>query len=152
MVDTTALYAALEDDSQEAFLGWAEGQPNTGNTIAFLEALLAHYQALGKRFIVLLWDRAPWHTSQGTRRWVREYNLRAKQEGLTRMVLCYLPVRSPWLMPLEAIFGWIKHQVLGPRLFGTLKGLQEAVETAFRDRVVAAQPRRARYWAASAAA
>jgi len=151
-VDTTALYAALEDESQEAFLGWAEGQPNTGNTIAFLEALLAHYQALGKRFIVLLWDRAPWHTSQGTRRWVREYNLRAKQEGLTRMVLCYLPVRSPWLMPLEAIFGWIKHQVLGPRLFGTLKGLQEAVETAFRDRVVAAQPRRARYWAASAAA
>ncbi|MHB0859317.1 MAG: transposase, partial [Anaerolineae bacterium] len=104
-----------------------------------------------KRFIVLLWDHAPWHTSRAARCWVRAYNRRAKREGLTRLVLCYLPVRSPWRMPLEALLGWVKHQVLGPQLFDTLRALQDAVEQAFHDRVAAAQPRRVRYWAAETA-
>jgi transposase len=151
-VQTTALYAALEEESQEAQLGWAEGQPNTANTLRFLEELLAHCSAQGKRFIVLFWDHAPWHTSRETRHWIRQYNRRAKKEGLTRLLVCYLPTRSPWLMPLEAVFGWVKHQVLGPRLFETLEALQAAVETAFRDRVAEAQPRRARYWAAASTA
>jgi transposase len=151
-VETTALYAALEDESQEAFLRWASGQPNSAETVRFLEALMAHWNGIGKRFIVLLWDRAPWHTSQETRGWVRQYNRRAKREGLTRLILCYLPVRSPWLMPLEAIFGWVKHQVLGPRLFETLEALHGAVEQAFRHRVAEAQPRRACYWEVAGAA
>jgi transposase len=151
-VQTTALYAALEDESQEAFLRWSEGQPNTANTLRFLQELLAHHTAQGQRFIVLFWDRAPWHTSRETRRWIRQYNQQAKKEGLTRLLVCYLPTRSPWLMPLEAIFGWVKHHVLGPRLFETLEALQAAVEAAFRDRVAAAQPRRARYRAAAEAA
>ncbi|MHB0859356.1 MAG: transposase, partial [Anaerolineae bacterium] len=70
------------------FRAWAEGQPNTTHTVQFLETFLAHYQALGKRFIVLLWDHAPWHTSRAARCWVRAYNRRAKREGLTRLVLC----------------------------------------------------------------
>lgn len=148
-VQTTALYAALEDQRQESWLGWSEGQPNTTNTLRFLEELLAHHCAQGRRFIVLLWDRAPWHTSQGTRRWIRQYNHRAKREGLTRLLVCYLPTRSPWLMPLEAVFGWVKHRVLGPRQFETLTELRTAVETAFRNRVAAAQPRRARHQAAA---
>jgi hypothetical protein len=34
-VDTTALYAALDDETQEAFLHWAEGQPNSEETFDF---------------------------------------------------------------------------------------------------------------------
>lgn len=150
-VDTTALYAALDDETQEPFLRWAEGQPNSEETVRFLEALMAHYTAQGKRFLVLFWDRAPWHTSRRTRQWVKDYNRRAKSEGLTRLIVCLLPTRSPWLMPLEAIFGWIKHQLLGDRLFETIADLRMAVEYCFQLRVTDAKLRRNRAWSAAVA-
>ena len=145
-VDTTALFAALDDETQEAFLGWADGQPNSERMIQFLEALMDHWSHIGKRFIVLFWDKASWHTSKRTRHWIRTYNQRAKQEGLTRLIVCRLPTRSPWLMPLESIFGWTKHQILGNRLFATVAELQAAAEHYFRYRVAQARERRDRAW------
>jgi transposase len=146
-VDTTALYAALDDESQEGFLRWATGQPNSEETVQFLEALMAHCTQNGLRFIILIWDKAPWHTSKRTRSWIRAYNRRAKEEARTRLIVCQLPTRSPWLMPLEPIFGWTKHQVLGGRLFQTVAQLQAAVELHFRQRVAQAKERRDRAWA-----
>jgi hypothetical protein len=140
-VDTTALFAALEDESQQALLHWAEKQPNSDETVSFLEALTAHYAAEGKRFITLLWDKAPWHMSNQTRNWLRAYKRKAKQSGLPRLIVGYHPTRSPWLMPLEPIFGWVKHQVLGGRTFETVGELQEAVELAFELRVPQAKAR-----------
>ena len=151
-VDTTALYAALDDETQEAFLRWAAGQPNSEETIWYLEALMAHWTDRRKRFLVLFWDRAPWHTSRRTRGWIRDYNRRAKSQGLTRLLVCFLPTRSPWLMPLETIFGWIKHQTLGDRLFPAISDLQDAVEDGFRRRVAQAKLRRDKAWAAAIAA
>jgi len=145
-VDTTALYAALDDKSQEAFLRWATGQPDSEETVQFLEALMAHCTQNGLRFIVLIWDKAPWHTSKRTQGWIRAYNRRAKDENLTRLIVCQLPTRSPWLMPLEPIFGWTKHQVLGGRLFETVAQLQAAVERYFHQRVDQAKERRDRDW------
>jgi transposase len=146
-VDTTAMYAALDDKSQEAFLRWATGQPDSEETVDFLAALMAHCTQKGLRFIVLIWDKAPWHTSKRTRSWIRDYNRRAKEESLTRLIVCQLPTRSPWLMPLEPIFGWTKHQVLGDRLFQTVSELQAAVEQHFQHRVAQAKERRDRSWA-----
>jgi transposase len=148
-VDTTALYAALDDESQEAFLRWATGQPNSEETVQFLEALMAHCTQTGLRFIVLIWDKASWHTSKRTRGWIRAYNRRAKEEARTRLIVCQLPTRSPWLMPLEPVFGWTKHQVLGGRLFQTVAQLQAAVEHYFHQRVAQAKERRDRTWARS---
>ena len=145
-VETTALYAALNDETQEPFLRWADGQPDSRETIVFLEALMAHYTQQGMRFIVLFWDRAPWHTSKQTRQWARAYNQRAKRDGLTRLIVCSLPVRSPWLMPLEAVFGYTKHQVLGGRLFDAIADLRAAVEDYFRRRVDDARRRRDLSW------
>ena len=146
-VDTTALYAALDDKSQEAFLRWATGQPDSEETVQFLEALMAHCTQNGLRFIVLIWDKASWHTSNRTQGWIRAYNRRAKEENLTRLIVCQLPTRSPWLMPLEPIFGWTKHQVLGGRLFQTVAQLQAAVELHFHQRVAQSKERRDRIWA-----
>jgi transposase len=148
-VDTTALYAAVDDETQEAFLRWADGQPNSEETVRFLEVLMDHCTKKGKRFIVLFWDKASWHTSKRTRTWIRAYNQRAKQAGLTRLIVCLLPTRSPWLMPLEPIFGYVKHQILGGRLFQTVAELQIAVERYFRQRVAQAKERRDRAWAAT---
>lgn len=146
-VDTTALYAALDDESQEAFLRWATGQPDSEETVRFLDALMAHCTQHGLRFIVLIWDKASWHTSKRTQGWIRAYNRRAKEEARTRLLVCQLPTRSPWLMPLEPIFGWTKHQVLGGRLFQTVAQLQAAVELHFHQRVAQAKERRDRAWA-----
>ena len=143
-VDTTALYAALDDESQETFLRWATGQPDSEETVGFLETLMAHCTQNGLRFIVLIWDKASWHTSKRTRDWIRAYNRRAKKEARTRLIVCQLPTRSPWLMPLEPIFGWTKHQVLGGRLFQTIAQLQAAVECYFHQRVAQAKVRRDR--------
>jgi hypothetical protein len=138
------LYAALDDESQEAFLRWATGQPDSEETVEFLEALMAHCTQTGLRFIVLIWDKASWHTSRRTQSWIRAYNRRAKKEDHTRLIVCQLPTRSPWLMPLEPIFGWTKHQVLGGRLFETVAQLQTAVERYFHQRVAQAKERRDR--------
>ena len=145
-VDTTALYAALDDESQEAFLRWSTGQPDSEETVEFLEALMVHCTQNGLRFIVLIWDKASWHTSKRTQGWIRAYNRRAKEEARTRLIVCQLPTRSPWLMPLEPIFGWTKHQVLGGRLFQTVAQLQAAVESYFHQRVAQAKERRNRAW------
>lgn len=146
-VERTALFAALDDESQESFLRWADGQPNSERMITYLEALMTHWTEKGKRFIVLFWDRASFHTSHRVRRWIRDYNGRAKKEGLTRLVPFWLPARSPWLMPLEAVFGAVKHRVLGNRTFDTLAVLRMAVERAFCNRVAKAKVRRDCRWA-----
>ena len=145
-VETAALYAALNDETQEALLSWSEGQPNIANTLRFLEHLMAHYRTQGTKVVVLFWDHAAWHTSRATRAWLKAYNQNAKRVGLTRILVCYLPKRSPWLMPLEPVFGWTKHQILGPRVFASLDELKQSVERAFQDRITEAQPRRARYY------
>ncbi len=148
-VETAALYAALNDETQETLLGWSEGQPNTTNTLRFLEHLMDHYRAQGTEVVVLFWDHAAWHTSRTTRAWLKAYNQQAKQAGLTRILVCYLPKRSPWLMPLEPVFGWTKHQVLGLRVFASLDELKLSVERAFQARVAEAQPRRTRNYDAA---
>jgi transposase len=150
-VDTTALYAALDDETQEPFLRWAEGQPNSEETVRFLDALMVHCTAKGLRFVVLFWDKASWHTSKRTLNWIRTYNQQAKLKNQTRLIVCSLPTRSPWLMPLEPIFGWIKHQVLGGRLFETIAALQAAVENYFHQRVDQARQRRNQAWRAALA-
>ena len=146
-VERTALFAALDDETQESFLRWADGQPNSERMVPYLEALMAHWTKKGKRFIVLFWDRAPWHTSKRVRRWIRAYNRRAKEQGLTRLIPFWLPSRSPWLMPLEAVFGAVKHRVLGDRTFDSLAELRLAVERAFMNRVAQAKKRRDCRWA-----
>jgi len=75
--------------------------------------LLNFYQARGKRWLVVIWDNASWHTGKMLRRWVCEYNRQAKQSGRIRWLLVSLPRRSPWLNPLAAIFGQAKRRVSG---------------------------------------
>ena len=99
--------------------------------MSFLEALPDHYRARGTEVMVLFWNHAAWHTSRTTRARLKAYNQQAKQKGLTRIFVCHLPARSPWLMPLDAAFAWMKHQVLELRLFESPDKLRERIEQAF---------------------
>ena len=128
-VETATLYAAFNDETQETLLGWSEGQPNTTNTIRFLEALLDHYGAQGTEVVVLLWDHADWHISRTTPAWLKACTQQAKQQDPARVLVCYLPKRSPRLMELEAVSGWTRHEVLRPRVFAGLDEFNQSVET-----------------------
>lgn len=51
--------------------------------------------------MLLVWDNATWHKSQAVRQWMRAHNCRVKRVGGVRILGCLLPVKSPWLNPIE---------------------------------------------------
>ena len=99
-----------------------------------LEALLGHYQAAGKRVLVVIWDNASWHTAKALRRWYYGYNQQAKRAGHIRLLLVPLPSRSPWLNPLEPVFGQAKRHVVGGRIVPQPSRLKQKTERYFKHR------------------
>ena len=97
-----------------------------------LEALLA--QAAGKRVLVVIWDNASWHTAKALRRWYYRYNQIAKGTGQVRLLLVALPSRSPWLNPLEPVFGQAKRHVVGRRMVPQPNRLKRKTESYFKRR------------------
>jgi len=72
-------------------------------------------QAARKTALLLVWDNAPWHVSQQVRAWIRAHNRQVKQAGAgVRIVTCYLPVKSPWLNPIEPVWLHAKRRVVEP--------------------------------------
>jgi len=133
------LYAARDVVSKEVHRHYAP-KCNQGHVKAQLEKLLTHYQALGKRLLVVIWDNASWHTGKELRRWYGAYNRAAKREGKIRLLLVQLPSRSPWLNPLEAIFSHAKRRLLGRNQVVDNDVLQEQVEHYFVERYSPALP------------
>jgi transposase len=85
-------------------------------TVAFLEYSCAKVAALGKDVLALIWDNAGWHGSKRVRGWVKEHNRKVKHSGAgVRILLCPLPVKSPWLNPIEPHWIHGKRQVIEPK-------------------------------------
>ena len=99
-----------------------------------LETLLAHYQAAGKRALIVIWDNASWHTAKALRRWYTRYNLKAKRTGQIRLLIVRLPSRSPWLNPMEPVFGQAKRRIVGRRLVPQPSRLKQKTERYFNQR------------------
>jgi hypothetical protein len=121
-----ALFAAMDVAKREVEGEWHETW-NQEETWAHLQAVIKDYQDRGFRYLVVFWDHAPWHIAYSVRRRVGEHNRQARQEGGLRVLLFYLPVKAPWLMPLEAVFGQTKRAV-GTRRREKMADLQAAVE------------------------
>jgi hypothetical protein len=72
-------------------------------TIPFLDRCCAKLAAQGRTALLLVWDNAPWHISHAVQDWIRAPNRQVKREGKgVRLVPCPLPIKSPWLNPIEA--------------------------------------------------
>jgi hypothetical protein len=67
-----------------------------------------------KRVLVLIWDNASWHLSREVRTWMRQHNRRAKRAGGVRLLPCRLPIKSPWLNPIEPHWGHSKQAIVEP--------------------------------------
>ena len=108
-----ACYGAVEEGTGQVLLRFSSGQPNSGYTLEFLKYLL--WVAAEKQALLVIWDNASWHKSQGVREWVKSHNHQVKQEGRVRLLTSLLPIKSPWLNPQEPYWVHCKKNVVEPR-------------------------------------
>lgn len=105
---------------EEVWLRFVDGRPVSQVSIQFLEWACERLECLGKKALLLVWDNAPWHISREVRAWLRKHNRCVKQTGVgVRIIACYLPLKSPWLSPIEPRWVHAKRKVVDPdRLLG----------------------------------
>ena len=110
-----ACFGAVRQDNAAVVLYFSDGQPNSLQTWLFIIGLLAVARQEGKRVLVIIWDNASWHKSTDIRAWLGAYNQAAKGSGEPRLLTHLLPVKSPWLNPIEPRWLHAKRAVCEPQ-------------------------------------
>jgi hypothetical protein len=119
---------AGQERRQAIWLRFVDGRPLSEITLAFLEYSCAKVEALGKSVLAIIWDNAGWHESKRVHGWVREHNREVKACGKgVRLLICRLPVKSPWLNSIEPHWLHAKRQVAeADRVLGSQETEQRA--------------------------
>ena len=113
------------------WLRFVDGRPLSGLTTQFLAWCAERLAAAGKRALLLVWDNASWHISREVERWIANHNRAARAEGVgVRIVTCPLPVKSPWLNPIEPKWVHGKQRVVEPARLLTADELETRVHAA----------------------
>lgn len=112
--EALACYGILRHDTGGMVLRFAEGRPVSAVTEDFLGWACERFAAEGKKVFVLIWDNAAWHVSKRVRAWVERHNRRVRKSGGCRIRVCGLPVKAPWLNPIEPKWVHGKHAVVEP--------------------------------------
>jgi hypothetical protein len=99
--EAVACYGVLRLDTGGMMLRFCEGRPVSATTEGFLGWVCEQLAAEGKTVFVLVWDNAAWHVSQRVGRWVARHNRRVRAHGGCRIRVCPLPIKAPWLNPIE---------------------------------------------------
>jgi len=125
--------ATEEGDWQEqTWLRFVDGRPVSAVTTEYLAWCCARLQAAGKEALLLVWDNAPWHVSHQVRDWIRAHNRRVKwSDRGVRIITCYLPIKSPWLNPIEPKWAHGKRRVAEPARLLSANELIDRVYAAF---------------------
>jgi hypothetical protein len=101
--------------AEAVWLRFVTDRPVSAITIPFLEWCCPKLAALGVPVWALIWDNASWHVSKAVRAWIRAHNRQVKQEGQgVRILVCHLPVKSPWLNPIEPKWVHSKRAIVEP--------------------------------------
>jgi hypothetical protein len=105
-----------------------DGRPVSAITIPFLADCCTELAARGMTALLLIWDNASWHISRAVKGWIRAHNRQVKQEGRgVRIIVCQLPVKAPWLNPIEPKWVHGKRAVVEPARLLTAAELEERV-------------------------
>jgi DDE superfamily endonuclease len=100
---------------ERMWLRFVDGRPVSAITEQFLAWACARLQESGVRVWLLIWDNASWHVSKRVRAWIHAHNRHVKQQAQgVRILPCYLPVKSPWLNPIEPKWVHGKRAILEP--------------------------------------
>lgn len=126
-----ACYGVLLPEPAQVWLRFVDGRPISSVTTQCLAWVCDRLGELGKRAGLLIWDTAAWHVSREVQTWLQEHNRRVKREGGVRIVSCRLPIKSPWLNPIEAPWVHGKRRVVEPARLLTADELAARVCAAF---------------------
>jgi transposase len=107
-------YGLLRTDTEQLWLRFVEGRPVSHVTTAFVHWLCQRLAVERKKALVLIWDNASWHISREVRTWIRAHNQRVKHHGGVRLLTCRLPIKSPWLNPVEPPWVHGKRAIVEP--------------------------------------
>jgi len=100
---------------EQLWLRFVDGRPVSAITTQFLDWCAVRLAAQGKTALLLVWDNASWHVSKIVRRWVRGHNRAVKRgEARVRIVVAPLPIKSPWLNPIEPKWCHGKRRIVEP--------------------------------------
>jgi transposase len=110
--DAVACYGFLRHDTHQVLLRFVDGRPLGEVTIQFLGWLCGCVAQEGKQALVVIWDDASWHTCAEVAHWVEEQNRRAERGEGVKVVICELPVASPWLNNIEPCWTHAKRAVM----------------------------------------
>jgi hypothetical protein len=122
-----ACYGLLRRDTGGMMLRFVDGRPVSHVTTQFLTWVCEDLAAEGKKALLLAWDNASWHISKEVRQWVRAHNRTAKRDGGVRIIVCQLPVKAPWLNPIEPKWAHGKRAVVEPDRKLTAQELKQRV-------------------------
>ena len=102
-------------DQPQMLIRFVDGQPMSAVTIDFLTWCSERIEAQGKKALLMIWDNASWHISRQVRGWLRAHNraVKATHKGV-RIVVCLLPIKSPWLNPIEPHWLHAKRSIAEP--------------------------------------
>ena len=118
--------------TEATWLRFVTGRPVSARTSEFLAWCCAQWAAAGKAALLLVWDNAPWHVSRAVRQWMRSHNRQVKSQGQgVRIIHCYLPIKSPWLNPIEPKWVHGKRRVVEPARLLSAAELRARVCAAF---------------------
>jgi DDE superfamily endonuclease len=104
----------LRTDAHAVWLRVVEGRPVSRVTTAVLAWLCQRLAVERKRVLVRRWDNASWHVSREVRTWVRAHHQQAKRHGGLCLVPWRLPIKSPWLNPIEPHWVHGKRAIVAP--------------------------------------
>lgn len=132
------------EQPDDLWLRFCDGRPVSAITTQFLADCCDRLAAHGTSVLVLIWDNASWHISKAVRGWIREHNRQVKQKGEgVRLITCQLPVKAPWLNPIEPKWVHGKRAIVEPARLLSAVELEERVCARFgchrQDHLIAQQ-------------
>lgn len=107
-------YGLLCKSVNKVWLRFVEVRPVSSVTISYLERVVEKLQAKKKKVFLLIWDNASWHKSKEVCSWIKAHNKKVKKLGGVRILKCFLPIKSPWLNPIEPRWVHAKRSIVEP--------------------------------------
>jgi transposase len=121
-----------EQGQGQMLLRFVDGRPVSQVTCDFLDWLAQTQAQAGKKVLGLIWDNASWHISKMVKSWLKAHNRRVKEKGGCRVLVCFLPSKSPWLNAIEPKWVHGKRAIVEPVRTLTASQLTERICAYYR--------------------